>query len=51
MSSDIAGYTKKQLTGAALFMEYCVGGIIGTQTVRDREKGGCRSADVARLIG
>ena len=31
ISSNIAGYTKKQLTGAALFVGYCVGNIIGPQ--------------------
>ena len=34
VSSNVAGYTKKQLTGAALFMEYCVGNIIGPQTLK-----------------
>ena len=29
ISSNIAGYTKKQLTGAILFTGYCVGNIIG----------------------
>jgi hypothetical protein len=32
VSSNIAGYTKKQLTGAVLFTGYCVGNIIGPQT-------------------
>lgn len=31
VSSNIAGYTKKQLTGAVLFTGYCVGNIIGPQ--------------------
>lgn len=31
ISSNIAGYTKKQLTGAAVFVGYCVGNIIGPQ--------------------
>lgn len=31
VSSNVAGYTKKQLTGAALFVGYCVGNIIGPQ--------------------
>nr|POE87312.1 putative transporter [Quercus suber] len=30
VSSNIAGYTKKQLTAAILFTGYCVGNIIGT---------------------
>jgi MFS family permease len=29
VSSNVAGYTKKQLTGAILFTGYCVGNIIG----------------------
>lgn len=32
VSSNVAGYTKKQLTGAILFTGYCVGNIIGPQT-------------------
>jgi MFS family permease len=32
VSSNIAGYTKKQLTGAILFTGYCVGNIIGWVT-------------------
>ena len=31
VSSNIAGYTKKQLTGALLFTGYCVGNIVGPQ--------------------
>lgn len=31
VSSNVAGYTKKQLTGAAVFVGYCVGNIIGPQ--------------------
>ena len=31
ISSNVAGYTKKQLTGAAVFVGYCVGNIIGPQ--------------------
>ncbi|KAG9198511.1 hypothetical protein G6514_009875 [Epicoccum nigrum] len=51
VSSNIAGYTKKQLTGAALFTGYCVGNIIGPQTFKDSEKPGYKSAYVAMLIG
>jgi hypothetical protein len=32
VSSNVAGYTKKQFTGAVLFTGYCVGNIIGPQT-------------------
>lgn len=38
VSSNVAGYTKKQLTGAILFTGYCVGNIIGPQTFIDSEK-------------
>jgi hypothetical protein len=37
VSSNVAGYTKKQLTGAVLFTGYCVGNIIGPQTFRSSE--------------
>jgi MFS family permease len=32
VSSNVAGFTKKQLTGAVVFTGYCVGNIIGPQT-------------------
>ncbi|KAF2025099.1 MFS transporter [Setomelanomma holmii] len=51
VSSNIAGYTKKQLTGAALFTGYCVGNIIGPQTFKDSEKPGYKSAYIAMLVG
>ncbi|KZM25253.1 uncharacterized protein EKO05_0007414 [Ascochyta rabiei] len=51
VSSNIAGYTKKQLTGAALFTGYCVGNIIGPQTFKSSEAPRYRSAYVAMLIG
>lgn len=38
VSSNVAGYTKKQLTGAILFTGYCVGNIIGPQTFITTEK-------------
>ncbi|KAF1822971.1 allantoate permease [Dissoconium aciculare CBS 342.82] len=34
VSSNIAGYTKKQLTGAILFTGYCVGNIVGFAPLR-----------------
>ncbi|KAK2756550.1 hypothetical protein FQN54_005443 [Arachnomyces sp. PD_36] len=51
VSSNIAGYTKKQVTGAMLFTGYCVGNIIGPQTFKDSEKPGYKSAYIAMLIG
>ena len=51
VSSNIAGYTKKQLTSAILFTGYCVGNIIGPQTFKDSEAPGYKSAYVAMLIG
>lgn len=47
VSSNIAGYTKKQVTGALLFTGYCVGNIIGPQTFRDNEAPGYHSAYIA----
>lgn len=47
VSSNVAGYTKKQLTGAALFTAYCVGNIIGPQTFRNSEAPKYHSAYVA----
>jgi hypothetical protein len=37
VSSNVAGYTKKQLTGAVLFTGYCVGNIVGPQTFIAKE--------------
>ncbi|KAF3007932.1 hypothetical protein E8E13_011223 [Curvularia kusanoi] len=51
VSSNIAGYTKKQLTGAFLFTGYCVGNIIGPQTFKSSEAPGYKSAYIAMLIG
>jgi hypothetical protein len=51
VSSNVAGYTKKQLTGAILFTGYCVGNIIGPQTFRDSEAPGYHSAYIAMLVG
>ncbi|KAF2640279.1 MFS general substrate transporter [Massarina eburnea CBS 473.64] len=51
VSSNVAGYTKKQLTGAALFTGYCVGNIIGPQTFKSSEKPGYKSAYIAMLVG
>ncbi len=38
VSSNVAGYTKKQLTAAVLFTGYCIGNIIGPQTFISTEK-------------
>ncbi|GLI76978.1 hypothetical protein PoHVEF18_005260 [Penicillium ochrochloron] len=51
VSSNIAGYTKKQVTGALLFTGYCVGNIIGPQTFKDSEAPGYHSAYIAMLAG
>lgn len=51
ISSNVAGYTKKQVTGAILFIGYCVGNIIGPQTFVTSEKPGYHSAYIAMLIG
>ncbi|OAP59785.1 hypothetical protein AYL99_04787 [Fonsecaea erecta] len=51
VSSNIAGYTKKQLTAAILFTGYCVGNIIGPQTFKSSEAPRYHSAYVAMLVG
>ncbi|KAF8860176.1 MFS general substrate transporter [Acephala macrosclerotiorum] len=51
VSSNVAGYTKKQLTGAVLFTGYCVGNIIGPQTFISSEAPGYHSAYIAMLVG
>ncbi|KAJ5172376.1 hypothetical protein N7492_004969 [Penicillium capsulatum] len=51
ISSNIAGYTKKQVTGALLFTGYCVGNIIGPQTFKSSEAPGYHSAYIAMLVG
>ncbi|KAL2208377.1 MFS general substrate transporter [Sarocladium strictum] len=51
VSSNVAGYTKKQLTGAFVFVGYCVGNIIGPQTFIDSEFPLYKSAYIAILIG
>lgn len=51
VSSNVAGWTKKQCTGTILFVGYCVGNIIGPQTFRDSEKPGYHSAYIAMLVG
>jgi len=47
ISSNVAGYTKKQLTGAILFTGYCVGNIIGPQTFIASEAPNYHSAYIA----
>lgn len=47
VSSNVAGYTKKQLTLAILFTGYCVGNIIGPQTFKDSEAPKYHSAYIA----
>ncbi|KAH8903406.1 MFS general substrate transporter [Coniochaeta sp. PMI_546] len=51
VSSNVAGYTKKQLTGAFIFVGYCVGNIIGPQTFIDTEAPLYKSAYIAILVG
>lgn len=50
VSSNIAGYTKKQVTGALLFTGYCVGNIIGPQTFKSSEAPGYHSAYIAWVV-
>ncbi|KAE9364998.1 allantoate permease [Stipitochalara longipes BDJ] len=51
VSSNVAGYTKKQLTGAFIFVGYCIGNIIGPQTFKAKEAPFYHSAYVAMLVG
>lgn len=51
VSSNIAGYTKKQLTGAILFTGYCIGNIVGPQTFKASEAPRYSSAYIAMLVG
>ena len=51
VSSNIAGYTKKQLTAAILFFGYSIGNIIGPQTFKSSDAPAYHSAYVAMLIG
>ncbi|KAK5119818.1 hypothetical protein LTR85_007144 [Meristemomyces frigidus] len=51
VSSNVAGYTKKQLTAAILFTGYCVGNIIGPQTFKTSEAPYYHSAYIAMLVG
>ncbi|RFU29593.1 hypothetical protein B7463_g6734, partial [Scytalidium lignicola] len=51
VSSNVAGYTKKQLTAAVLFTGYCVGNIIGPQTFIASQAPGYHSAYIAMLVG
>jgi hypothetical protein len=38
ISSNIAGYTKKQITAAVVFIGFCIGNAVGPQTFIDKEK-------------
>lgn len=51
VSSNVAGTTKKQITGGVLFVGYCVGNIIGPQTFKASEAPRYHSAYVAMMIG
>ncbi len=51
VSSNIAGYTKKQLTAAILFFGYSIGNIIGPQTFKSSDAPAYHSAYIAMLIG
>lgn len=51
VSSNVAGYTKKQITGAFLFVGYCVGNIVGPQTFISSEAPFYHSAYIAVLVG
>ncbi|KAE9368156.1 MFS general substrate transporter [Stipitochalara longipes BDJ] len=50
ISSNIAGYTKKQLTAAVVFIGFCIGNAVGPQTFIDKEAPGYHTAYRAMLI-
>lgn len=50
ITSNVAGYTKKQLTAAAIFIGWCVGNIAGPQTFIASEAPGYRTAYVAMVV-
>ncbi|KAI9655613.1 MAG: hypothetical protein M1821_005407 [Bathelium mastoideum] len=51
ISSNVAGYTKKQLTGALVFVGYCIGNIVGPQAFKSSQAPRYPSAYIAMLIG
>ncbi len=50
VSSNVAGYTKKQITGAVVFTGYCVGNIIGPQTFKSSEARKCNFLFLPSLL-
>ncbi|KAG4033012.1 hypothetical protein MFRU_005g00360 [Monilinia fructicola] len=50
VSSNVAGYTKKQLTAAVIFIGFCAGNIAGPQTFITSEAPGYRTAYLSMLI-
>ncbi|KAI9642556.1 hypothetical protein NHQ30_009361 [Ciborinia camelliae] len=50
ISSNVAGYTKKQLTAAVVFIGFCAGNVVGPQTFINREAPGYRTAYLSMLI-
>ncbi|CAG8948783.1 hypothetical protein HYFRA_00001905 [Hymenoscyphus fraxineus] len=51
ISSNVAGYTKKQLTAALIFIGWCIGNIAGPQTFIEGEQPEYKTAYRAMLIG
>jgi len=50
VSSNIAGYTKKQMTAAVVFIGFCAGNVAGPQTFITKEAPGYKTAYRAMLI-
>ncbi|KAH6677573.1 major facilitator superfamily domain-containing protein [Halenospora varia] len=50
ISSNVAGYTKKQLTAAVVFIGFCVGNVAGPQTFITSEAPGYRTAYISMLV-
>ncbi|KAF4638076.1 hypothetical protein G7Y89_g36 [Cudoniella acicularis] len=50
ISSNIAGYTKKQLTASIVFIGFCIGNAAGPQTFIANEAPGYRTAYISMLV-
>ena len=50
LSSNIAGFTKKQVTGAVVFTGYCIGNIVGPQTFQAKDAPEYPQAKITMVI-
>ncbi|KAL4782146.1 major facilitator superfamily domain-containing protein [Aspergillus varians] len=51
ISSNVAGFTKRSLTGAFIFIGYCVGNIVAPQFFYEREEPGYHTGMTASVAG